>query len=148
MITHSDNTATDATIAQVGAERVRALIAAAGLDDTLIPESTRMLFSWLAGARRGKDVGWKGMKQIDRGHLFGKPRSPINDHQTMQSTASDLVSYYRRALRGDLFAQTATLTEFKRIQAMAGFLSRVVPPDVAAYGKGGSINWLDFHAVC
>ncbi len=35
--------------------------------------------------------------------------------------------------------------EFKRIQAMADSLALVVPPDTPAYGKGGSIDWGDFH---
>ena len=37
MITHSDNTATDIAMAAVGADRVRALIAEAGLKNTKIP---------------------------------------------------------------------------------------------------------------
>ena len=38
--------------------------------------------------------------------------------------------------------------EFKRIQAMADAIAFVVPPDTAAYGKGGSIDWEDFHCFC
>ena len=38
-----------------------------------------------------------------------------------------------------------TLVEFKRIQAMATALSAVVPADTVAYGKGGSIDWMNFH---
>jgi beta-lactamase class A len=59
MIAHSDNTATDAVLADIGAERVRALIKDAGLARTKIPESTRRLFSYLAGAPPGVDVGWE-----------------------------------------------------------------------------------------
>ena len=44
MISHSDNTATDAAIAQVGINQVRQFIASAGLTSTLIPDSTRILF--------------------------------------------------------------------------------------------------------
>ena len=148
MISHSDNTATDAAIARVGINQVRQFIASAGLTSTLIPDSTRILFSYLAGAPPGVDEGWQGMKQIEQGHLFGPARSPLNKQVTMQSTASELVSYYRRALQGEFFSNPSTLTEFQRIQAMAEAIARVVPPDINAYAKGGSIDWQEFHAVC
>ena len=148
MISHSDNTATDAAIARVGINQVRQFIASAGLTSTLIPDSTRILLSYLAGAPAGVDVGWEGMKQIERGHLFGPARSPLNKQVTMQGTASELVSYYRRALQGEFFSKASTLTEFQRIQTMAEAIARVVPPDIKAYAKGGSIDWQEFHAVC
>ncbi|MEJ1975188.1 MAG: hypothetical protein WDN49_03125 [Acetobacteraceae bacterium] len=31
---------------------------------------------------------------------------------------------------------------------MADAIARVVPPGVAAYAKGGSIDWQDSHALC
>jgi beta-lactamase class A len=148
MIAHSDNTATDAAMALVGHQRVRAFIAAAGLGATAIPRSTRMLFSYLAGAPAGKDLGWAGVQQAMRGRLVGKPRAPINDVETMVSTAEDFVSYYQRALAGKFFDRPETLREFKRIQAMGGAIARVVPPDILAYAKGGSIEWQDFYAPC
>jgi len=51
-------------------------------------------------------------------------------------------------LRGEFFADPATLLEFKRIQAMADALAPVVPPNTVAYGKGGSIDWAGFHCLC
>ena len=54
----------------------------------------------------------------------------------------------RRRSRGAFFEKPATLVEFKRIQAMANALVRVVPPDTIAYGKGGSIDWEGFHCFC
>jgi beta-lactamase class A len=148
MIAHSDNTATDAALAQVGPDRVRALIRSVGLKNTVIPDSTRRLFSYLAGAPRGVDKGWKGMEQIMAGQLFGEPRHPINPVESMLGTPNDFVSYYTRALKGQFFKKAATLTEFKRIQAMANAIALVVPPDLAAYAKGGSIDWGTFHALC
>jgi len=132
----------------VGVDNVRHFIAVAGLTATVIPDSTRILLSYLAGAPPGVDVGWEGMEKIAAGHLFGPPRPPINDRVTMMSTAGELVSYYRRVLKGQFFDQPATLTEFQRIQAMADAIARVVPPDIKAYAKGGSIDWQDFHALC
>ncbi len=148
MISHSDNTATDMALRCVGVEQVRAFIASTGLHATRIPDSTRVMFSYLAGAPDGIDEGWEGMKEILGGAFFGSPRSPINDRQTMISSASEMVSYYRRALCGEFFCKPETLTEFKRIQAMASLIARVVPSDTAAYAKGGSIDWEGFHAVC
>ena len=69
----------------------------------------------------------------------------MNDHQTMLSTAEEMVHWYQRALKGEFFRKPETLLEFKRIQAMADSLWHVVPADTLAYGKGGSIDWQDFH---
>lgn len=146
MIAHSDNTATDVAMAAVGADRVRALVAQAGLKQTQIPESTRRLFSYLAGAPEGEDIGWAGVQRLVEAPK--DPRPALNDRQTMASTAEDMVSWYRQALAGAFFQKAATLVEFKRIQAMADALVHVVPPDTPVYGKGGSIDWEGFHCFC
>ena len=65
MIAHSDNTATDVALAAAGPAQVRALIAAAGLKDTQIPDSTRRLISYLAGAPEGSDFGWDGVLSVE-----------------------------------------------------------------------------------
>jgi beta-lactamase class A len=145
MIAHSDNTATDAALAAAGVDKVRALIAEAGLKATQIPNSTRRLFSYLAGAPEGVDVGWAGMQRLVSGPLGGTTRPALNDHQTMASTSEDMVRWYRQALRGAFFRKPETLLEFKRIQAMADAIVHVVPPDTIAYAKGGSIEWAGFH---
>lgn len=66
----------------------------------------------------------------------------------MASTAEELVRWYRQALRGRFFKKAETLVEFKRIQAMADAIPQIVPPDTAAYAKGGSIDWEGFHCFC
>jgi beta-lactamase class A len=145
MITHSDNTATDVALAAVGPDRVRALIAEAGLAATQIPDSTRRMFSYLAGAPEGVDVGWAGMQRLIKEPVGKDARPALNDRHTMASTSEDLVKWYQQALRGAFFQQPDTLLEFKRIQAMADALAYVAPPDTLAYGKGGSIDWNNFH---
>jgi beta-lactamase class A len=145
MITHSDNTGTDVARAAVGPDRVRALIAEAGLGATQIPDSTRRLFSYLAGAPEGVDVGWAGMQRLIKEPVGKDARPVLNDRQTMASTAEDLVKWYQQVLRGAFFKQPATLLECKRIQAMADSLAYVVPSDTPAYGKGGSIDWNNSH---
>ncbi|CAM5220505.1 hypothetical protein CDEF62S_02234 [Castellaniella defragrans] len=148
MIAHSDNTATDVALGATGAGQVRQLIASAGLARTRIPDSTRRLFSYLAGAPEGTDIGWEGIEKMERGIMPGKPRPAINDHQTMTSTAAEMVRWYEQALAGRFFHKAGTLAEFKRISAMADAMPIMVPGDTMAYGKGGSIDWEDFHCLC
>lgn len=148
MIAHSDNTATDVALAAAGVDKVRALIAEAGLRSTQIPHSTRRLFSWLSGAPEGVDVGWAGMQRLAAASPGTGTRAALNDHQTMASTSEDMVRWYQQALRGAFFRKPETLLEFKRIQAMADAIVHVVPPDTIAYAKGGSIEWAGFHCFC
>ncbi|MBV6307173.1 class A beta-lactamase-related serine hydrolase [Candidimonas humi] len=145
MIAHSDNTATDAILKAVGPDRVRQLIASLGYAHTRIPDSTRMLFSYLAGAPEGTDLGWDGMQKMATGSMPGKPRDPMNERQTMQSTATEMSGWYEHVLAGKLFRKPETLQEFKRISAMANAMPMMAPEDTPAYGKGGSIDWEDFH---
>ena len=106
----------------------------------------RKMFSYLAGLDAGQDAGWPGVQAlVDHPP---KPRDALNDRMTMASTAEDMVNWYRRALRPGYFNKPGTLVEFKRIQAMATALSAVVPADTVAYGKGGSIDWMNFHCYC
>jgi len=149
MMAHSDNMATDIALAQAQPDRVRALIAQAGLAQTQIPNSTRRLFSYLAGAPIGTDLGWASMQRVLNGDSLGlTPRSDvINEHESMLSSASDMVSWYQQALTGRYFQNASTLVEFKRISAVADSLWQLVPPDTIAYGKGGSIDWEGFHAL-
>ena len=145
MITHSDNTATDIAMAAVGADRVRALIAEAGLRQTQIPDSTRKMFCYLAGLAAGQDAGWPKVKDLVEHPP--NPRPALNDVMTMASTAEDMVSWYRQSLRSGYFKTRAMTDEFARIQAMATALPQVVPPYIVAYGKGGSIDWQNFHCL-
>jgi beta-lactamase class A len=148
MIAHSDNTATDVALNAVGADNVRKLIKNAGLDKTRIPDSTRKLFSYLAGAPSGTDIGWSGMEKMQNGASLDQSRSPINEHQTMLSTASEMTHWYDQILAGKHFEKPDTLAEFKRISAMADAMPAMVPVDTMAYGKGGSIDWEGFHCFC
>lgn len=148
MIAHSDNTATDMALNAVGADRTRQLIATAGLTHTRIPDSTRKLFSYLAGAPAGMDIGWEGMENMAQDIMPGTPRPAINEHQTMMSTAAEMAHWYDQVLAGAFFQQAETRVEFKRISAMANAMPMMVPEDIMAYGKGGSIDWEGFHCLC
>jgi beta-lactamase class A len=147
MIAHSDNTATDAAMSRVGADKVRTFLSKADLTRVRIPDSTRRFFSYLAGYPAGADMGWAGIQAM-KANQNGRPTRPaINDQQTMICPASDFVSYYKRALAGAFFQKKETLTEFKRIQAMADAIALVVPADTPAYLKGGSISWDGFYCL-
>jgi beta-lactamase class A len=153
MLAHSDNTATDIALLRVGPNRVRSLIAAQGLDATLVPDSTRRFFSYNSGAPPGVDIGWSGVQQmLASGHSIGPPRPPLNKRVTLASSADDLVSYYKHVLAGRFFAEPATLAEFKRIHQLNN--SSFFPEDTVGYAKGGSADLLassatvaDFHAL-
>lgn len=148
MITHSDNTATDIAMSEVGVERVRAFIASAGLTSVSIPLSTRHLFSYLAGERYGVDVGWEGMLRIADGKLFGKPRPPLNDRETMAGSAADFVDYYERILAGSFLRTPAMQREFRRISSMPRSYWAAAPDNSVAFGKGGSVEWKGFNCFC
>ena len=138
MIAHSDNTATDIATEKVGADRVRALIAQAGLRSIRIPDSTRLFLSYILGAPAGVDLGWPGIGS--RTHP-ARSRPPLNDVITLAGSARDFVSWYEQALAGAFFAKPETLREFKRIQAMSVQIAKAVPPDTPAYAKGGELPW-------
>jgi beta-lactamase class A len=139
MIAYSDNTATDLATSKVGADRVRALIAQAGLSSIRIPPSTRIFFSYIIGAAPGVDFGWPGILQAVE-NPPGPLRQPLNDVITLAGNAHDFVSWYELALQGALFAKPETLTEFKRIHATSAQIPATVPPDTPAYAKGGELS--------
>jgi beta-lactamase class A len=150
-ITHSDNTATDIALLHVGPERVRSFIAATGLRATLIPASTRRFFSYNFGAPLGVDIGWAGVQQVLASEqLLGRPHPPLNDQETLASSANDMVSYYKRALAGEFFTKPEILVEFKRIH----LTNTVFPDDTIGYAKGGnndafakSLSVPDYHTL-
>ena len=144
MISHSDNTATDAVLAAVGVDQVRELISQVGLSSVEIPESTRRLFAYLASGQNA-DVDWETLNE----YVDNPPdkQDPINDVQSMLASAADMVRWYQTALQDPSFFDAGDLAEFKRISAMADALHRIVPDNLASYGKGGSITWNNFSCI-
>ena len=144
MITRSDNTATDMAFKLAGANNVRAFIAAAGLKNTLVPDSTRALTGYLFGAANYKTVTWAQLLQVVQGpivHPF------LNSVETLASSADDLTSYYSRALQGAFFQHAETLNEFRRILTLCDFIYLVpLPLGVSAYAKSGNADFPSFHA--
>ncbi len=146
MINHSDNTATDMILKLVGAENVRDFIASTGLTSTQIPDSTRIFLGYLLGAKDYKTFTWD---EAVAGAANGKfVNWPLNNVETLASSADNFVSFYRRALQGEFFQNAATLNEFRRILSFGDAIYLVpLPLGVSAYVKGGSIDIPRFHCV-
>ncbi|MDQ6869095.1 MAG: class A beta-lactamase-related serine hydrolase [Pseudomonadota bacterium] len=141
---HSDNTGTDMSLKLVGPDNVRKFIASAGLKKTLIPDSTRIFVGYLLGAKDYKTFTWDELVASTNLPLVNPP---LNNVETMTSSADDFVSYYSRALQGAFFKSRETVTEFRRILSLGGAVS-LVPLGVSAFVKGGSIDVPGFHCVC
>jgi len=145
MIMHSDNTGTDMSLKLVHPHHVRNFIASAGLKSTLIPDSTRVFFGYLLGAKDYKTFTWDELQAASDLPFVNPPLNPV---ETLASSADDLVSFYVRALQGEFFQNEETLAEFRRILSIADAISRVVPIGVSAFVKGGSIDVPGFHCIC
>ena len=145
MILHSDNTGTDMCLKHVGADKVRTFIASIGLKNTMIPDSIRTFIGYLYGAKNYKTFSWE-----DLGAASNSPfvNAPLNQVQTLASSADDLVSYYSRALQGEFFRNKETLNVFRSILSIADAIPQVVPLGASGFGKGGSLDIPGFHALC
>jgi len=146
MIAHSDDTATDMILNLVGADNVRALIAAAGLSNTLIADSANSFFGYVKGAPDYRTFTWERLVATAE-DPFVNP--PLNTTATFASSADDLVAFYPQALRGEFFEHAETLNLLRAVLA-AGDLIWVVPfpLGVSSFGKGGGFDVPGFHALC
>ena len=146
MILHSDNTGTDMMLKLVGPDNVRAFIAAAGLTQTLIPDSTRSFIGYLLGAPDYLTFTWEQTLAAADDPFVNHP---LNQTQTLASSADDLVSFYSRALRGGFFDHEETLNQFRALLSIGDVIWLLpVPLGVSTFAKGGSIDVPGFHAVC
>ena len=146
MIMHSDNTATDMTLKHVGPDHVRSFIASAGLHSTAIPDSTRSFFGYLLGASDYKTFTWAALQKAGPDPIINPP---LNDVETLASSADDLVGYYARALQGAFFKNPETLVEFRRILSLGDAIFLLpFPLGTQTFCKGGSIDVPGFHCLC
>lgn len=144
MILHSDNTGTDMALKQAGPGNVRRFIRQAGLTETRIPDSTRIFFGYILGAKDYEHFTWDDLVNDDGRY----ERPPLNDVQTLASSADDMVSYYSRALHGRFFKHEETLAEYRRILSLADAIWLVpLPLGVSAFLKAGSIDIPGYHAL-
>jgi beta-lactamase class A len=143
MISHSDNTGTDIVLKHIGAERVQAFIDGLGLTHTRIPTSTRQFIGYIMGLPDWQNTTWA---QLEAGE-FPDPRPIINDTITMASSAADLVSFYSRALTGEMFQRASTLATFRTTLTMADAVPTAIPLGADGFGKGGAISANGHHAL-
>ncbi|MGA3055833.1 MAG: serine hydrolase [Candidatus Korobacteraceae bacterium] len=146
MIMHSDNTGTDMCLKHVGPDKVREFIASAGLNSVMVPESTRVFFGYLLGAKNYKAFTWEEIGAAANQSIVN---SPMNKVESLAASADDFVSYYSRALQGQFFHNKETLNEFRRILSMGDAIWLVpLPLGVSAFVKGGSVDVPGYHALC
>ena len=146
MIVHSDNTGTDMCLKHVGPYKVREFIATAGLNSVMVPESTRVFFGYLLGAKNYKAFTWEEIGAAANQSIVN---SPMNKVESLAASADDFVSYYARALQGQFFHNKETLNEFRRILSIGDAIWLVpLPLGVSAFVKGGSIDVPGYHALC
>ena len=147
MVSHSDNTGADMVLKHIGADNVRSFVAGIGLRHTRIPNSTRQFLGYIFGVPNWNKTSWdEAVAAAKRGGPLAHP--PINDVQTMVSSASDFVSFYSRALQGTFFKNAATLREFRAILMIADAIPQVIPLGATGFAKGGQINVGGFNALC
>lgn len=146
MIMHSDNTGTDMMLNFTGPDNVRKFIASAGLTETMIPDSTRAFFGYLLGLENFKTATFLDLVAASSGPYVNPP---LNDVETLASSADDFVSYYSQALQGGFFQSEETLSQFRKILSTGDAIWNIpVPLGVSAFIKGGSIDVPGSHAVC
>ena len=114
MIAHSDDTATDIVLTQVGADNVRQLLASAGLQHTLIADTTRSFFGYLKGAADYETFTWDQLVATANDPFV---EAPLNTTITFASSADDLVSFYEQAMRGDFFEHDETLKVLRSLMS-------------------------------
>lgn len=147
MVSHSDNTGADMALKHIGADSVRSFIAGIGLLSTRIPNSTRQFLGYIFGVPEWEQTSWvEAVAAANGGGPLAHP--PINDVQTMVSSASDFVSFYSRGLQGAFFKNAATLEEFRAILMIADAIPEVIPLGATGFAKGGQINVGEFNVLC
>ncbi len=145
MIVHSDNTATDMVLKETGADAVRRFIASIGLNETMIPDSTRVFAAYLVGAPNYKTITWDELSKFPPPQSLAHPF--LNDVETFASSPDDLVSFFSRALQGGFFSHPETLFQFRRILSL-GDINYLVPfpLGLSVFGKAGYADIPDQHA--
>jgi beta-lactamase class A len=145
MIAHSDDTATDIVLTQVGADNVRQLLASAGLQHTLIADRTRSFFGYLKGAADYETFTWDQLMATANDPFV---EAPLNTTITFASSADDLVSFYEQAMRGDFFEHDETLKVLRSLMSTGDVVWTVpLPLGASSFGKGGSFDVPGFHAL-
>jgi beta-lactamase class A len=146
MILESDDTAADMMLQRVGPERVRELIASLGLGQTRIPDSTRQYIGYVFGDPDWRNLTWAKLLPLVNDAPY-PPRFALNDEITMASSADDLVSFYARALPGEIFRYNETLAAFRTMLSLQDEIAQIFPLGVNSFVKGGSLDAFSDHVL-
>ena len=146
MILESDDTAADMILKRIDPERVRGLIADLGLRKTRIPDSTRQYIGYMFGDPDWRTLTWARLLPLVQNTPY-PPRFALNDEITMASTADELVSFYARALPGELFRYPETLSAFRTMLSLKDEIAQIFPLGVNSFVKGGSLDAFSDHVL-
>jgi len=146
MILESDDTAADMALQHVGPERVRELIASLGLEQTRIPDSTRQYIGYVFGDPDWRNLTWAKLLPLVNDTPY-PPRLALNDEITMASSADDLVSFYSRALPGEIFRYPETLAVFRTTLSLKDEIAQAFPLGVNTFVKGESLVAFSDHVL-
>jgi beta-lactamase class A len=146
MILESDDTAADMLLQRVGPERVRGLISDLGLRQTQIPDSTRQYVGYVFGDPDWRTLTWERLLPLVENTPY-PPRFALNDEITMASTADELVSFYARALSGEIFRHPETLAAFRTTLSLKDEIAQIFPLGVNSFVKGGSLDAFSDHVL-
>ena len=146
MILESDDTAADMLLKRIGPERVRGLIADLGLQQTHIPDSTRQYVGYVFGDPDWQTLTWERLLPLVENTPY-PPRPALNDVITMASSADDLVSFYARALPGEIFRYPETLAAFRTTLSLEDEIAQIFPLGVNSFVKGGSLDAFSDHVL-
>ncbi len=136
MISHSDDTAADIVLKDVGAEKVQAFVDGMGLTQTRIPASGAQFIGYIMGLPDWQHTTWAQMEA----NQFPAPRPILNDTITMASSAADLVSFYARTLTGEMFQRESTLVTYRTILSWSDAIPQAIPLGANGFGKGGQVS--------
>src|SRR5262249_37193163 len=128
-----------------GPDNVRAFLAGAGLNQSAIPDSTRIFLGYLLGAANYKTFTWQDVQASANLPIVN---SPLNDVETLASSADDLVSFYARSIQGEFFKNPETLQQYRTVLRSGDVITFIIPLGATAFAKGGSIDVPKFHALC
>ena len=97
------------------------------------------------------DPDWRNLTWVELLPLVNDtpypPRFALNDEITMASSANDLVSFYARALSGEIFRYSETLAAFRTILSLKDEIAQIFPLGVNAFVKGGSLDAFSDHVL-
>jgi beta-lactamase class A len=145
MIMHSDNTATNMVMAEVGVANIRAFIADLGLAQTQIPDSTRTFGAYLFGLSDYETATYdEVLAAAQRGDPLAHPF--LNPVETMASSAANLVTLYACTLQDGFFENVETLNEYRRILSLADGVFEAVPLGAHGFAKTGYADFPAQHA--